>query len=197
MKYTFENKFLFNSIPKNVELIVYLTIGFIVPLSIGHPQYLVGVIVNTILATSAFRNVNSTKRMALAITPSIGALMHGILFGNLTNFLIYFLPIIWISNIIYMNIIKANNENRSEENKQFFTTFIKKTITKNKLSTVIIASIAKSAIIFITSLILVTTNIVPKSFLITMGAVQIITALAGGGVGIGINYLLNKSKIRN
>ncbi|MBN1175983.1 hypothetical protein JXA48_05045 [Candidatus Woesearchaeota archaeon] len=194
MKYNNENKFSFNFAYKNVELIIYLTIGFVAPLFIGHPQYLVGIVVNAILAVSAFRKVNTTKAIALALTPSIGAVMHGVLFGSLTKFLIYFLPAIWISNFVYMAIIRLNNGERSEKNKHLFTTFIKKISQPSKLGAIASASIVKSAILFGTAFVLVSTNIVPKPFLIAMGAIQIITALAGGGVAIGIAHLLNKTK---
>lgn len=197
MKYNFEDKFSFGLIYKNIELVIYLMIGFIAPLFIGHPQYVVGIVVNAILATSAFRKVNTTKAIALAITPSIGAVMHGVLFGSFTKFLIYFLPAIWISNFIYMAIIKLNNTTRSAKNKQFFTTFIKKIIQHNKIGAVASASIIKSSILFGTAFVLVFTNIVPKPFLIAMGAIQIITALVGGGVAIGTVYLLNRTKNRN
>lgn len=198
MEYSLKNKFLFNSIYKNIELLSYILIGFVTPLFIGHPQILVGVIVNTILATSAMRNINQNKMIALAITPSIGAVMNGILFGNLTNFLLYFLPAIWISNFIYMVMIKWKNNKKTTKNKGFFISFLNRICQFNYIGAIFSASVVKMSILFTTAVILVIFNLVPKQFLIAMSIIQILTALTGGFVAVGIiNIIKQKKLIKN
>ena len=198
MGYNLENRLSYGWAYKNMEMVIYLLMGFLAPLFIGHPQIVVGATVNAILATSALRKISVNKAIALAITPSLGVVMQGILFGNLTKFIIYFIPIIWISNIIYMTIIRWNVKDNSEKKNTVFITFIKKNSQTNKLRAIVGASVVKTALLFGTAFILVMTNVVPKPFLVAMGGIQILTAIIGGSAAIGITYLLSiPSRNRN
>jgi len=182
--------FLTKNINTNLEIIIYLSIGFLVPTIIGNSQLLVGIIINGILAIGAMRNITKTKMIAMSMAPSLGAITNGLLFGNLTNILIYFLPTIWISNMIYMKIIKENKEIKSFN----FTTFIKRTKQQKLIKNMLKASVIKATILFTTAIILFLMNLIPKQILIAMSVMQLITATIGGGLAIGIKETLNKSK---
>ena len=73
---------------ENIEMIVYTTISFFLPLLIGHPQIVVGIVVNSLLISGAL-NVRGYKLLPIIIAPALGAISRGILFGPFTVFLLY------------------------------------------------------------------------------------------------------------
>lgn len=79
--------------------IMLSSLSFIVPFSLGSPQWLVGTIVNACLFLGVIF-LPSGFYLPLIIFPSLGILCRGIIFGSFTPFLIYFLPFIWLSNLI-------------------------------------------------------------------------------------------------
>lgn len=173
MEFKESNSFLNKYVYKNVELVIYLLVGLLIPVFIGHPQIVVGIVVNAILASAAIRKMSMKKSIALAVTPSIGAVMNGVLFGGLTNFLLYFIPIIWISNLLYMKLIKIGKH-------------------KWPAGAIFRASVLKSGILFATAVIFVSMSLVPQPFLIVMSVIQITTALIGGSVAMVINNTILK-----
>ena len=92
-------KYSFLNSSEYIELFIYSFIGFIIPLLIGHPQVLVGIIVNAVLFLSA-KNLNGMKLLPLIIAPSLGVLARGIIFGPLTIYLAYMIPFIWLGNAV-------------------------------------------------------------------------------------------------
>lgn len=136
------------------------SLSFFVPFLLGHPQLLVGAIVNACLFTAA---VYMPKRffLPLIIFPSLGVLARGIIFGPLTPFLIYFLPFIWLANLVLISVFK-------------------KFYSYNFLISVFIASVAKYLFLFITAGLYFKFGFVPAVFLQTMGISQFLTALIGG-----------------
>ncbi|MEK7664636.1 MAG: hypothetical protein AAB361_00675 [Patescibacteria group bacterium] len=83
------------------------SLSFFVPFFLGHPQWLVGTIVNACLFLTA---IFLPKKffLPLIIFPSLGVLARGLVFGPFTPFLIYFLPFIWLGNLVLILISAAN-----------------------------------------------------------------------------------------
>lgn len=157
------------------EIIIYTTVSFFLPLMIGHPQILVGVLVNTLLIMSAL-NVRGYKLLPVIIAPSLGVLSRGILFGPFTIFLVYMIPFIWVGNMILVFAFKWLNLD-----KKF-----------NYLITLLIGSTTKSAFLFAVAYLLFSLKIVPALFLTTMGMFQFYTAILGGIVAFGFQFTKKK-----
>lgn len=146
----------------------YLTI-FALPMITHGPQLLIGTAVNLLLFLGA-KKLTTKELIPLSILPSLGALTNGVLFGSLTLFLVYFAPVIWVSNYLMMKIFQQTT----------------------KLPTVLsvaIASIAKATMLFTVALIFFRLSIVPQIFLTAMGTIQLTTAVLGGLLALTITKL--------
>lgn len=136
--------------------------SFFVPFFMGHPQWLVGTIVNAGLFLAA---TYLPKRyfLPIVIFPSLGVAARGLIFGPFTWFLIYFLPFIWLSNYILIQIFSfLANRN------------------KGYIISAVAGAAAKFALLFLMANIYFKFSVVPAVFLHTMGLNQLATALAGG-----------------
>lgn len=144
-------------------------LSFFVPFGLGHPQWLVGTIVNACLFLGA---IYLPKRyyISLAILPSFGVLARGIIFGPFTLFLVYFLPFIWIGNLILILVFK--------------NLFSRLGFVFSGIS----ASVLKFLFLLATAFIYLKFSIVPAVFLQAMGLNQLATALAGGLIAFIIYY---------
>jgi hypothetical protein len=150
-------------------------LSFFIPFSLGHPQWLVGTIVNTCLFLGAIY-LPKKYCLPLAIFPSLGLLARGVIFGPFTFFLVYFLPFIWLANILLVLIFK-------------------KAISFGLFS-VIISAFAKFLFLFAAANIYFSFHIVPKLFLQSMGLFQLYTALLGGIISFIILYIYGKINAR-
>ncbi len=157
------------------EIILYTVVAFFLPFLVGHPQIIVGVLVNTLLITSAL-NVKGYKLLPVIIAPALGALSRGILFGPFTVFLLYMIPFIWVGNAILVYVFKWLN--------------LKKKI--NYWVTLLIGSIIKAAFLFAIAYLLVNMKILPALFLTTMGIFQFYTAILGGVIAFGFQKTKKK-----
>ena len=157
------------------EIVIYTIVSFFLPLMIGHPQIIVGVIVNTLLITSAL-NIKGYKLLPVIIAPALGALSRGILFGPFTIFLLYMIPFIWIGNAILVYAFKWLNLH-----KKF-----------NYWITLLLGSVTKAAFLFIIAYFLVSLKILPALFLTTMGLFQFYTAILGGIIAFSSQYTKKK-----
>jgi len=133
------------------------------PIALGHLQGLqnqlvVGTLVNALLFVSAMRLSKFTHFLPIAVAPSIGAYASAIVFAADTKFLLYFLPAIWVANLVFMFCAKRFHD-------------------------VVKPAFAKAILLFATAIVFVSLQIVPQAFLIAMGPVQLITALCGGFLG--------------
>ena len=120
--------------------------------------------------------------------PSLAALARGLLFGPTTVFLYYLIPFIWFGNLVLVSvfnksstfnhevlnpmakpqgILKVLDKIHSENNKRFFPA-------------VMLSATAKTAALYLPTLLLVKIKILPALFLTTMGSVQLSTAVIGG-----------------
>lgn len=158
------------------EIVCYTIVSFFLPLMIGHPQIVVGVLVNSLLITSTL-NIKGYKLLPIIIAPTLGAFSRGILFGPFTIFLLYMIPFIWIGNSILVFTFKSLNLNKK----------------KNYWITLLIGSAAKAAFLFGIAYLLVSLKILPVLFLTTMGIFQFYTAILGGIVAFGFQYAKKKA----
>ncbi len=160
---------------ENIEFLTYFLISFSIPFILGHPQWLVGTIVNTALVLGAM-NLKFNKILPVIMVPSIGVLSAGLLFGTYTHFLLYLIPFIWIGNGILvwgMKYLHLKNKN-------------------NYAVSLLLSSITKTLFLFLSVFTLVVFKIIPSPMLGAFGLFQLYTALAGGGLAFGIQTLKKK-----
>lgn len=158
-------------IKENIEMIIYSAICFFVPFFIGHPQMIVGVIVNASLILAAM-NLKSYRLLPVIMLPSLAVLSRGIIFGPFTMFLVYMIPFIWFGNGILVYCFK----------------FLK----INKWIILILGSAIKAIFLFLTAILFFKAGIVPKIFLTTMGIFQFYTAIVGGIAAFGLHSAKKK-----
>ena len=155
------------SISQNLSLVywssLYLVI-FAIPLVLSGPQLVVGTVVNACLFIAA-KQTTPSKLIPLAILPSLAAIMHGVVLGSFSQFLLIMAPFIWAGNFILMMVYKQ---------------------TSQKLVGLPLAALVKTAWLFSIAFVFVKLGVLPKIFLTSMGVFQLATALLGGGVA----YLL-------
>ena len=106
--YLFKQDYHIKNIQENAELVVYSMVCFFVPFLLGHPQLLVGTVVNASLILAAL-NLKSYKLLPIIMIPSLGVLTKGLIFGPFTIFLVYMIPFIWIGNTILVYCFKKFN----------------------------------------------------------------------------------------
>ena len=133
------------------EMFLYTVVSFFLPFFIGHPQIVVGVLVNALLITSAL-NVKGVKLLPVIIAPALGALTRGMLFGPFTLFLVYMIPFIWIGNAVLVYSFK----------------YFKLDKKLNYWVTLVIGSVSKAAFLFGMAFLLVKLSILSALFLTTM-----------------------------
>ncbi len=162
---------------ENLELILYSTAVFLIPLLVSHPQMLTGTLVNALLIMAAL-HFRGWKAAPIVILPSIGAVLGGMLFGPFTIFIVYMMPVIWIGNFVLVYLFK----------------YLHMTMNLNYWAALGGSALAKSALLFGAAFLLVNASVIPAVFLTAMGVLQLGTAIAGGIVAFGIrsaySYLL-------
>jgi hypothetical protein len=146
-----------------IEMAVYSVICFFVPFLLSHPQLFVGTVVNACLVLAAL-NLKGGKILPVILLPCAGVAAAGMIFGQLSMYLLYFVPFIWIANAVYVFSFK----------------YFKLKNNWNYGLTLVIGTLMKSAILFASALVLYSLGIVPALFLTVMGPLQIATAILGG-----------------
>jgi hypothetical protein len=165
--YIFQKEVVNEFLKENIEVFIYSSICFFLPLFLGHPQLLVGIVVNSALVLSALR-LKTKQLLPVIIMPALGALSRGILFGPFTIYLLYMIPFIWIGNAILVYFTKRINR---------------------KLIALPLGAIIKSGFLFGAAFVLVKLAVIPAVFLIAMGPVQLLTAFSGGTLALFGNKL--------
>lgn len=152
--------------------ILLTVLSYFIPFLVAGPQWLTGSLVNAFLILST---TTSSKKnlLIISILPSLGALSHGVVFGPLTPFLVYFLPFIWLGNLTLISV------------------FIKLNKTIASPITLLIGSLMKATLLYFSALIFFQLKIVPKIFITSMGMIQFITALTGGILALVIFKFIN------
>jgi len=134
---------------------------FAIPFSLGHPQILVGSLVNAGLILSALL-LPTRLFLPIVVFPSLSVLSRGLIFGPLTPFLFILIPFIWLGNLSLVLIFK-----------KIFS-------RSNYFLALISSALCKSSFLFISAKILVLIKVLPKPFLQSMGIIQLQTAFLGG-----------------
>ena len=158
----YQHSLYYKKIDENKEMILYSLISFAFPFLFPSFQILIGSTVNAALVLSAFY-LKGKKVLPMIILPSIATISRGILFGPLTVYLVYLLPFIWLGNAVLIGMMKL--------------LYIK--LKGNYVVSSIFSISAKVSIIFASTYILFTLNVVPQALLLAMGLIQVITATIG------------------
>lgn len=159
------------SLPYSIGL---MGLAFAIPLLVSGPQLLTGTLVNCFLFLSA-SIMSTNNRRVVAVLPSIAALLNGLIFGGFTIYLAYFLPFIWISNIILMSSYLSLNRHP-------------------KFVRILLSASLKSLFLFLVAFAFFRLGVVPKIFLTAMGIVQFATAAMGGVISLGLYRLINNNE---
>ncbi len=176
MEYINKQDYGLSFLQENIELVIYSVVCFFVPFLMGHPQWLVGTIVNSSLVLAGL-NLRNYRILPVIILPSLGVLSRGLIFGPFTIFLVYMIPFIWIGNIILVWAFKYFNLGKKV----------------NKWLTLGIGAAMKTAFLFATAFVLVKLGVLPVVFLTAMGLLQFYTVIAGGILALGVHKV--KAKI--
>ncbi|MFA7717114.1 MAG: hypothetical protein WC875_00140 [Candidatus Absconditabacterales bacterium] len=150
------------------QTLLFVSILFCLPLFLSGPQLLVGSLVNFFLI-GATGKLSRSKAWPLAFLPSIAAVLHGVIFGPFTIFLVYMMPAIWIGNLILMYAVSH--------------------FSRQRLG-ILTGSVVKVLFLFLVAFLLFHSALLPKIFLTAMGIMQFATVLIGGSA-----YLLLRKKI--
>ena len=140
---------------------------------------MIGSIVNLFLIRTA-QYFEYEYVLAISFLPSLGVYFAGVLFGVNTFYLLFFIPFIWLSNLIYIYFYKKE-------------VILKK---RNAFLGSIKTSIIKAGILFSVAVVFVLVFNFPSVFLITMGLIQLSTAIIGSFIASGIYRLENKNVVR-
>lgn len=160
-----------------LEFSLCVIAAFSVPFFIGQPQLIVGTIVNAALILSALHFKNY-KVMPVILLPSLAVLMRGLIFGPFTYFLIYTIPFIWMGNSALVYVIKRLYLGAGW----------------NKNLALAISICAKVLILYLSATLLIRFGVLPKVFAISMGVLQLYTAVAGSLVVLLLEFFQNKKR---
>lgn len=151
---------------KHLQLSTLYLLSILIPFLIQGPQLLIGTLVNLILILSIskfkFKSV-----IPILFLPSISVYIHGLLFAGATHFLLLLLPVIALSNAIYVLAFKKLRINIGLD-----------------YVTIFIASVLKAIILLTFTYTMISITWLPEIFLGVMGITQLITALLGGHLAI-------------
>jgi len=148
---------------ENTKILFWGAIVFCIPI-IFSEQLIAGTIVNLLLIKSAF-DYKTKKVFLLALVPSTATFLTGFIFGSLTEQLLLLIPFIWMGNLVLM----------------FFTrkVFEKKKNRNNVSKKLFFIPVIKTALLFVSTVVLFAFGLVPLAFLTIFGAIQLFTGEAG------------------
>lgn len=143
---------------EKVQLTLLYTLAFLIPFIFKQPQILIGSIINFLLIFSISK-FELKRILPLIFLPSISAFLNGVLFGTFTIYLLYLIPFIILSNLIYILTFKY---------------------VKIRYLNIICSALLKASFLFSSTYILFNTIHIPEVFLTSMGLIQLYTAVIGG-----------------
>lgn len=170
MRYGYKEKNVYGVSYSNIEMVGYSVICFLVPMILAHPQVVVGIVVNMMLALAGL-NLKRYKMLPVVVAPSLSVLCAGLLFGSFTYHLLYMAPFIWVGNAIFALSFKLRIK---------------------KVFVILGASAAKALFLFLSAYVMYVLGIVPIMFLTVMGVMQLVTALFGGSLGVLLQMVRKK-----
>jgi len=171
----FRQEYSLSSIQEYAEMAAYSIIAFSLPFLLGHEQLFVGAAVNCALVLAAL-NLKGARLLPVIILPSIGAYLAGLLFGAASSALLCMIPFIWAGNALLVVCIKHFVLGKKA----------------NRLAALGIGAAAKAALLFVSSLALLSFGMVPAAFLAAMGVFQLATALLGGTAALMLHETKKK-----
>lgn len=154
-----------------LELVIYSALALLVPFSLGHPQLLVGIVVNMSLVLAAL-NLKSYKIIPIALLPSMAVIARGAIFGSFTMLLVFMVPFIWTGNLILVFAMKK---------------------IANKWLALGLGAVVKMAFLYTIAILFIHAGVLPKIFATSMGLFQLYTAIAGGIIALGIQNIKIKT----
>jgi hypothetical protein len=155
-------------------VIVSYVLAFFIPVLLGQFTWVCGVFINAIYILAAM-NFHKNSFLPILFIPSIEKVAGALAFSIFFPFLLYLLPFIWVGNISYVYLFRYFKSKWA--NKSFLSLFI--------------ASIVKTAVIVIGTIVLYLVGEVYYSFILLVGAVQLFSAFIGGSLAL----FINKAKI--
>lgn len=159
--------------PSAIPVVMLSALAFAVPFLLGHPQPVVGSVVNAALFLSALY-VPERYHYGFVVLPSLAVILRGAVFGPMTPFLLYLAPFIWMGNLLMVRLFTAMRTR------------------VGFAGAACVASVAKTALLFASAYGLVGMHVIPRQFLVAMGPLQLGTALGGALIAYaavrGISY---------
>ena len=154
-----EQKLLWIRVTSRGVLAVYACALFALPLVLSWPQIVIGSVVNFLLILAAFRYKNAKTMIPLVMLPSIAAVMHGMIFGHFSSFLVYMMPAIRIGNYLLVYIVQHD---------------------ANHIKWILTWALVKSIFLALVASLLIYSWILPAMFLKAMGLYQLLSVLVWG-----------------
>jgi hypothetical protein len=175
MSYEFirRNDYNWSQLLENLQLYFFCAVAFFMPFFIGHPQLVVGTIVNAALIMAA-QNINGRKLLPLIFLPSLGVLARGMIFGPLTVYLVYLMPFIWFTNALMIYGYKFLRQKQG------------------KIISAAIPMAVKVIFLSLSALLLINLNIIPAALLYSMSILQLVTGAMGIVGGLTISSIFAK-----
>ncbi|HOW60498.1 MAG TPA: hypothetical protein P5548_01810 [Candidatus Moranbacteria bacterium] len=164
-------------ISEEMQCLVFSIVAFLLPFSIGHPQVVVGVVVNMLLFMTAF-NLKGYKTLPIILLPSIAVLSRGLIFGQFTYFLIYTIPFIWIGNLLLVFAFKYMHFKQNW----------------NKYFSLLTSIAIKFTVLYLPTVMLIKSNVLPDIFATSMGVLQIYTAIVGCALALILQKMIKSKK---
>ena len=90
---------------KKLQITFLYILIFAIPFFFKSPQYVIGTIVNFLLIMS-FSKFNIRRVFPILFIPSIATFLSGKIFGGATNSLLYLIPFISLSNLIFVYLFQ-------------------------------------------------------------------------------------------
>lgn len=171
-----KKRFITSTVTEYAEFVLLCTIAIAIPLVIRHPQLFVGISVNLALILTAVNMKGWFKVIPLIMLPSIAALVGGFLFGSLTIYLVYLLPVVWLGNASLVLLMKY--------------LYVYRRVPF--LISVPIAAVLKMTILFIVTFMFVLIGILPELFLSIMGIMQFTTAFLAGIIAFPVTLVYKR-----
>ena len=158
-----------------IDCILYSLVSFAIPFAFGQPQIVIGSIVNCALILTAL-NLKNHRIFPVILLPSVAVFSRGLIFGPFTIFLVYTMPFIWLGNSLLVLSVKH----------------LYLSLRLNKYLSVAFGILIKVFVLYVSALILIHLEILPKVFATSMGMLQLITACIGSIMALGIQQIINK-----
>ncbi len=164
-------------VTERIKILLFAVSLFCLPLFLSWPQLLVGSVVNLLLIWASLE-LSWSALIPMAMLPSLGAVMHGVVFWPFTIFLAYMLPVIRCGNLILMYVVKK---------------FMSGSHSISKMAVSILSGwVLKISLLFGATYLLFVMWVLPVIFLKAMSMVQLATVIMWGLVVVSGKKVFSK-----